>query len=127
MSLLLEYLNVFLNNMSSESQFGIIIEDEEEFVNVVQNVGFEFVPGPDYHADDNINLWESSLNGHHIMGVCCTEQWVIQPNYTRYNRQNNIYTYKKQNFKDLEELCLLLNENGFECKIGVLQKTCGCS
>jgi len=116
---------MLLNHLSkSESKFGIIIENAEEFVNMFKNLP-EFVPESDFDQDEYINLWESKLDGHDIMGVCCRDKWVIMPNYHRLN--GNSYIYKKENFRELEDLCNRLNENGYKCKIGIVSKQCGCS
>lgn len=121
---MLKTINVLLNNLGEESLFGVILDDAESFVKLVGNSD-EFIPGQDFDQDSDYNLWESKFNNHTIMGVCCTEKWVIVPNH--HIKLGKTYKYKKDNITDLAEICQILNENGYKCKVGVLRKTCGCT
>lgn len=123
---MMKYMNELLNNLG-ESKFGIIIKNPKKFVRVVQRSKkyFDLKLGSDY--DEDYNLWDSKINGHDIMGVCCSEKYVIMLTSDIFNERTLKDVYTEHNIHDLESLADLLNRIGYKCKIGLAKKTCGCS
>lgn len=127
---LLEYLNIVLSGLG-ESEFGIVIENSEDFVSFLQkHPEFSFVPGPEIFIDgeDTASMWDSCLDGFQITHVCCESGCVVTPKIAgqRYKYCQKC-DYTPENFTNLANLEKKLNGAGFKCKMGVLTKVCGCT
>jgi len=131
MAQLLEYLNIVLNNLG-ESTFGIVIDNPEKFIDFLEeHKEFNFIPGPDLFVDgdERANMWDSSVEGLEIYHVCCKKGCVISLDSSKHKkkRYGQKISYFEEDFANLSDLEKRLNNAGFNCKIGILAKCCGCS